>query len=211
MSELIIWTYDWVPAGPRGFVRDLRLRWACEEAGLPYTVRTVPFDGRETNHLARQPFGQVPFLSDGELEVFESGACLLHLAKKSDALMPRDPAGEADTLQWVVSALNTIEMLTVPWWFLRMSGKEESGLTGWMDKRLQQLEHVLSEREWLAAGRFTAADLLMADALRVSAVRAFGTRPATEAYVTRVTDRPAFRKAHADQMAHFAAGDERRA
>ena len=76
MSELIIWTYDWVPKGPRGFVRDLRLRWACEEAGLAYSVRTVPFDGRETNHLSRQPFGQVPFLSDGELEVFESGVAL---------------------------------------------------------------------------------------------------------------------------------------
>ena len=77
MSELIIWTYDWVPDGPRGFVRDLRLRWACEEAGLAYSVRTVPFDKRETNHLSRQPFGQVPFLSDGELEIFESGAGLL--------------------------------------------------------------------------------------------------------------------------------------
>src|SRR5690606_19684272 len=60
------WTLDWVPEGPRGFVRDLRLRWACEEAGLPYSVRTVPFEGRETNHLDRQPFGQVSFLSDGE-------------------------------------------------------------------------------------------------------------------------------------------------
>ncbi|SEP16387.1 Glutathione S-transferase, N-terminal domain [Rhodospirillales bacterium URHD0017] len=84
MSGLIIWTYDWVPQGPRGFVRDLRLRWACEEAGLFYSVRTVPFDGRETNHLSRQPFGQVPFLSDGALEMFESGAGLLHLARKSE-------------------------------------------------------------------------------------------------------------------------------
>ena len=66
MSELTIWTYDWVPEGPRGFVRDLRLRWACEEAGLSYAVRTIPFDGRETNHLAHQPFGQVPFLKDEE-------------------------------------------------------------------------------------------------------------------------------------------------
>src|SRR5882724_10871164 len=79
MSELTIWTLDWVPAGPRGFVRDLRLRWACEEAGLTYAVRTIPFEGRETNHLARQPFGQVPFLDDGGLEIFESGAGLLHL------------------------------------------------------------------------------------------------------------------------------------
>src|SRR5499426_3147810 len=191
MSELIIWTYDWVPKGPRGFVRDLRLRWACEEAEFPYTVRTVPFDGRETNHLAHQPFGQVPFLSDGELQIFESGAGLLHLARKTDSLMPRDPVGEAHTLQWAISALNSIEMVTVPWWFLKISGKENNGLARWMGIRLQQLEHVLSERDWLATDRFTAADLLMADVLRVSAVRSFGDRPATEAYVTRATNRPA--------------------
>ena len=203
MSELSIWTYDWVPEGPRGFVRDLRLRWACEEAGFPYTVRTVPFDGRQTNHLARQPFGQVPFLSDGDLQLFESGACLLHLARKTDKLLPRDPVGEAHTLQWAISALNSIEMVTVPWWFLKISGKEDNGLAAWMGMRLQQLENVLSERAWLAAGRFTAADLLMADVLRVPAVRSFGDRPATEAYVARATSRPAFKKAHADQMAHF--------
>jgi len=211
MSELIIWTYDWVPKGPRGLVRDLRLRWACEEAGLPYTVRTVPFEGRETNHLEHQPFGQVPFLSDGELEVFESGAGLLHLARKTDKLMPRDPVGEAHTLQWAISALNSIEMVTVPWWFLKISGKEDNGLARWMGIRLQQLEHVLSERDWLATDRFTAADLLMADVLRVSEVRSFGDRPATEAYVTRATNRPAFKKAYADQMAHFETADEKRA
>ena len=81
---------------------------------------------------------------------------------------------------------------------------------GWMGKRLDQLENVLSEREWLAADRFTVADLLMADVLRVSEVRSFGDRPATEAYVTRATDRPAFKKAHADQIAHFEAADEKR-
>jgi len=210
MSDLIIWTLDWVPEGPRGFVRDLRLRWACEEAGLSYTVKTIPFDGRETNHLARQPFGQVPFLSDGAVQMFESGAGLLHLARKSDQLMPRDPVGEAQTIQWVVSALNSIEMVSVPWWFLKMSGKEDAGLTRWMGMRLQQLENVLSEREWLAADRFTAADLLMADVLRVSEVRAFGSRPATEAYVVRATSRRAFKKAHADQMAHFEAADAKR-
>lgn len=210
MNNLIIWTYDWVPEGPRGFVRDVRLRWACEEAGLPYTVCTVPFDDRETNHLAQQPFGQIPFLSDGELQIFESGAGLLHLARKSDKLMPRDPVGEAHTVQWVISALNSIEMVSVPWWFLKVSGKEDNDLAGWMGARLQQLESLLREREWLAADRFTAADLLMADVLRVSKVRAFGDRPATEAYITRVTNRPAFKKAHADQMAHFAAADEKR-
>lgn len=210
MSGPIIWTYDWVPEGPRGFVRDIRLRWACEEAGLPYTVRTVPFDDRGPDHLARQPFGQVPFLSDGGLEIFESGAGLLHLARKSEKLMPRDPVGEAQTLQWTIAALNSIEMVTVPWWFLGMSGRKDNELTGWMGKRLDQLERILDEREWLVAGRFTVADLLMADVLRVPAVRAFGDRPATEAYVARVTDRPAFRKARADQVGFFEAADGRR-
>ena len=210
MGELIIWTLDWVPEGPRGFVRDLRLRWACEEAGLAYSVRTIPFDGRETNHLSRQPFGQVPFLNDGDVEIFESGAGLLHLARKSETLMPRDPAGEAATVQWVIAALNSIEMVTVPWWFLQLSGEADNGLAGWVGNRLDHIEKVLNEREWLAADRFTAADLLMADVLRIPKLCFFGDRPATDAYVTRVTDRPAFRKARADQLAHFAAADARR-
>jgi glutathione S-transferase len=207
MSELTIWTYDWVPEGPRGFVRDLRLRWACEEAGLAYSVRTIPFEGRETNHLAQQPFGQIPFLTDGQVQTFESGAALLHLAHKSEALMPRDMAGQTATTQWLIAALNSIEMVTVPWWFLDMSGEKDNKLTGWVAKRLDQLEQVLTKQQWLAADRFTAADLLMADVLRVSKVRAFGNRPATEAYVVRVTDRPGFKKARTDQLAHFAAGD----
>ena len=211
MSELTIWTYDWVPQGPRGFVRDLRLRWACEEAGLPYMIGSIPFEGRATNHLEHQPFGQIPFLTDGGVELFESGAGLLHLARKSDRLMPRDPAGEAATLQWTIAALNSIEMVSVPWWFLKITGAGNDGLTGWMGTRLDQLERVLSEREWLAADRFTIADLLMADVLRVPEVRAFGARPATEAYVARMTDRAAFKKARADQIAHFEAADRKRA
>lgn len=207
MSELIVWTYDWVPEMPRGFVRDIRLRWACEEAGLVYSVRSVPFNDRGPEHLARQPFSQVPFLNDGDLEIFESAAGLLHLARKSETLMPRDPAGEAQTLQWIIAALNSIEMVSVPWWFLEMSGAKENHLTGWLESRLDHMERILKEREWLAAGRFTAADLIMADVLRVEKVRAFGDRPATESYVARVTDRPAFKKAHADQMAYFAAAD----
>jgi glutathione S-transferase len=210
MSDLTIWTLDWVPEGPRGFVRDLRLRWACEEAGFAYSVRSVAFDGRETNHLSQQPFGQVPFLSDGKLELFESGAGLLYLARKSEKLMPRDPAGEAQTVQWVIAALNSIEMVSVPWWFLDITGAKENGLVGWLESRLGHMERVLSEREWLVADRFTVADLLMADVLRIPKVRTFGTRPATEQYVSRLTDRPAFKKARADQLAHFAAGDKSR-
>ncbi len=210
MSDITIWTLDWVPEGPRGFVRDLRLRWACEEAGLPYAVRTVPFDDRATNHLERQPFGQVPYLDEGGIRLFESGACLLHLARKSDILMPREPVEEAETVEWIFAALNSIEMVSVPWWFLNLSGRPDDSLTGWMESRLGHIERVLGEREWLAAGRFTVADLLLADVLRIPAVRAFGDRPATEAWIARITDRPAFKKAHADQLAHFAKGDQDR-
>jgi glutathione S-transferase len=123
--------------------------------------------------------------------------------------MPRGEAAEAETAQWMIAALNSIEMVTVPWWFLEITGAKDNGFSGWMDKRLGQLEEVLSKREWLVADRFTAADLLMADVLRVEKVRAYGNRPATEAYVTRVTKRPSFGKARADQLAHFAAGDAR--
>ncbi|OYD23899.1 glutathione S-transferase family protein [Oceanimonas baumannii] len=207
MSELTIWTYDWVPEGPRGFVRDLRLRWACEEAGFPYVVQTIPFAERETNHLELQPFGQVPCLTDGELQLFESGAGLLHLAGKTGCLMPDDAAGKAHTLQWVIAALNSVEMVSVPWWFLTLSGHRDNDLTGWLDKRLEQLEQVFARRDWLVANRFTVADLLMADVLRVPDIRAFGQRAATEAYVTRVTQRPAFHQALADQMAHFRQAD----
>ena len=93
MTDLILTTYDWVPPPPRGFVRDLRIRWALEEAGLPYRVESTPFRDRGPDHLAHQPFAQVPWLTDGDLSLFESGAILLHLGQKSTALMPADPAG----------------------------------------------------------------------------------------------------------------------
>jgi glutathione S-transferase len=209
-DRLIIWTYDWVPEAPRGFVRDVRLRWACEEAGLDYRVETVPFEDRSTAHLARQPFGQVPFLEDDGIVMFESGAALLHLAAKSEVLMPSDRKGVAATRQWIVAALNSIEMVSVPWWFVGMSNPPSNPLEDWLTSRLSQLETVLVERDWLVADRFTAADLLMADVLRVPELREFGRFPSLTAYVDRVCSRPAFEKAKADQIAHFAEADAQR-
>jgi glutathione S-transferase len=210
---LTIWTYDWVPQGPRGHVRDLRLRWACEEAALPYQIATVRFQDRTgPDHLALQPFAQVPALQDGDITLFESGACLLHLAEASEALMPRDPQGRAETLQWVIAGLNSVEMVSVPWWFIGLSTPPENPLEGWLNARLDRLNAVLATRDWLAADRFTVADLLMADILRVPKLRAMlGPFPALETYLDRVLDRPAFRKAHQDQLDHFAAADAARA
>ena len=213
MTERVtIWTLDWVPEGPRGYVRDIRLRWALEEAGVAYAVASVPFDDRGSDHhLLRQPFAQVPFLEDGDIRIFESGACLLHLAEKSEALMPRDAQGRADTIQWLIAALNSIEMVTVPWWFINLSKPPENPLAGWMEQRFQRLDAVLQERDWLAASRFTIADILMADALRMpNHLGKLEPYEALKAYLDRACSRPAFRKAHQDQLAYFAAADETR-
>jgi len=210
---ITIWTYDWVPGGeksPRGFVRDIRLRWACEEAGIDYVVKSTPFENRGPEHFARQPFGQVPYLDDDGIEIFESGACLLHLADKSQKLMPRDPRAKAETLEWVIAALNSIEMVSVPCMFLGFSGKRDDGLSGWLDSRLTHVDGVLKNREWIAAGRFTAADIMLADVLRSTEAARSEKFPNIHAYVARATDRPCFKKARADQIAHFEAGDANR-
>lgn len=213
MSELILTTYDWVPEGPRGMVRDLRVRWALEEAKLPYRVESTPFRDRGAAHFAAQPFGQVPWLTDGDLTIFESGAILLHLAEKSPILMPTDPRGRAEVVEWVIAALNSVDLPSQPWALFRFMGfpgeaPEAKFIDTFMQLRLERMEAVLAGREWLAAGRFTVADLLMADVLRqVDRFDGLAGYPACHAYVARLTGRPAFVKAHGDQMAHFAAAD----
>src|SRR6516164_2517632 len=107
MGDLILTTFDWVPDFPRGYVRDIRVRWALEEAGLPYRVESTPFRTRGAEHLAHQPFGQVPWLTDGDISIFESGAILVYLGEQSDVLMPGDPRGRSEVLQWVFAGLNS--------------------------------------------------------------------------------------------------------
>ncbi|MCR9268175.1 MAG: glutathione S-transferase family protein [Alphaproteobacteria bacterium] len=213
MSELVITTYDWVPEWPRGFVRDLRLRWAMEEAGLDYRVETTPFHDRDATHFAKHPFGQTPWLTDGDLCLFESGAILVYLGEMSEVLLPADKAGKAKTLQWLMAALNSIEMATVAWTIFKFSGDEgpskgREALEGFVDSRLTNLERVLADREWIAAERFTIADIVMSDVLRlVDRFDALADCPASKAYMDRCMARPAFRKAHADQLAHFQDGE----
>lgn len=215
MTDLTLTTFDWVPEAPRGFVRDLRVRWALEEAALPYRVASVPFDDRGPAHLAHQPFGQVPWLTDGDISIFETGAILLHLGGLNERLMPRDPRGRSEATKWVFAALNSVEMASLPWGMSKFMG-HPTDTAAWkfvddfLKLRLKHLEPVLAEREWLA-GSFSVADILMSDVLRV--VDQFGgltDSPACRAYVARATGRPAFAKAHADQMTHFAAADKAR-
>lgn len=212
MAGLILTTFDWVPEFPRGYVRDLRVRWALEEAGMPYSVQTVPFRSRNADHFARQPFGQVPWLTDGEISIFESGAILLHLGERSGALMPVDPRGRSEVLEWLFAALNSVEMASLPWSIFKFSGDtpETPGrkhLDAFLHARLQHLEPVLAEREWLSSS-FSIADILMADVLRlINRFDGLTAHPSCRDYVARTTARPSFVKAYADQMAHFAAAD----
>jgi len=212
MGNLVLTTFDWVPEPPRGYVRDLRVRWALEEAGLPYRVKSVPFRARNAEHFAHQPFGQVPWLEDGDLSIFESGAILLHLGELSGALMPAEPRRRSEALEWLFAALNSVEMASLPQSFFKFAG--DTGDTParklfdeFLKGRLGHLEPVLAGRQWLA-GTFSVADILMADVLRL--VDRFGGLAAHGAcrdYVARATARPSFVKARADQMAHFAAAD----
>lgn len=206
MAELVLTTYDWVPPPPRGFVRDLRVRWALEEARLPYRIATtpfVPFEQRGEDHLAHQPFGQVPWLTDGDRTIFESGAILLSIAKKTGA-------ESSDVTEWVFAALNSMEIPVVPWTifqFGKLTGDAVKQVDDFLGLRLKRMEPVLAAREWLA-GAFTVADIAMSDVLRiVDRFDGLAQYPACKAYLARATARPAFQKAYDDQLAHFAAAD----
>lgn len=215
MADLILNTFNWVPKIVRGFVRDLRVRWALEEAALPYRVASVPFDDRGAAHLAHQPFGQVPWLTDGDLSIFETGAILLHLGNLSPKLIPSDPRGRVEATQWLFAALNSVEMASLPWSLSKFMGHPSDtavakSIDDFLKLRLKHLEPVLAGREWLA-GSFSVADILMSDVLRVvDGFDGLADSPACRAYVARATGRPGFIKARADQIAHFAAADAAR-
>src|SRR5258708_25784065 len=209
MADLILTTFDWVPEMPRGYVRDLRVRWALEEAGLPYRVESTPFRERTADHFAHQPFGQAPWLTDGDLSIFESGAILLHLGELSDKLMPADRRGRSDAKEWLFAALASVEAASQPWSFFLFSGDTDETpmrkfFDSFLESRLKHMEDVLTGREWLA-GTFSVADILMADVLRlVDRLDVLATFAACRAYVARATARPAFVKADNHQMAHCA-------
>jgi glutathione S-transferase len=203
--------FRWVPDFAQGFVRDLRVRWALEEAGLPYEA--VLLDGEEKDsdaYRAWQPFGQVPAFRDDEVEIFESGAIVLHIAEKSEVLAPKDPAGRARVTTWVIAALNSVEPFS---WDLTQFKGEGAGeawakqhraeLEATLDRRLAPLEQRLASREYLEGG-FTAGDIVMSTALRELVGGGFLARyPALTAYVERCTARPAFKKALEAQMKPF--------
>lgn len=203
--------FAWVPDFAQGLVRDLRVRWALEEAGLPYQERLLGLGEHKQDAFRRlQPFGQVPVYEEDGLTLFESGAIVLHIARRSEVLMPDDAARRARVEAWVFAALNTIEVpihglieidlfnADQEWARLRRPDALEQ-----VRVRLDELAAALRGRDYLE-GRFTAADLMMTTVLRIPRhTDLVSAHPVLAPYVARCEARPAFQKALADQLAPF--------
>ena len=201
--------YRWVPPVAQGYVKDLRVRWALEEADLPYQEVLIGLEDRTSEPYRQwQPFGQVPAYKDGTVELFESGAIVLHIASKSEALAPRDEAGRARVSAWVIAALNSIE----PHARNRVN-LDDSGAS-WAKEHRLQVEAILTARlaalsVWLEGkdyleGRFTAGDLIMTTVLReLVDCGVLAQFPILDALRQRCEARPAFRRALEAQMRPF--------
>jgi len=205
--------FPWVPPFARGLVRDLRVRWALEEAGLPYRTRLLAgADQESAAYRDWQPFGQVPAYEDDDgLRLFESGAIVHHIARRSPALMPPDEAGQARATSWIFAALNSVEPAVAQLATIDLFYAEEDwakarrpGVEANVRKRLAELDRALGDRDWLE-GRFTAGDLMMVHVLRILRhTDLVEQHPRLEAYRRRGEARPAHRRALAAQMADFA-------
>ena len=203
--------YDWVPDFAKGHVRDLRVRWALEEAGLPYAVRLLDVKAeRPADYLREQPFGQVPAYREGDTVLFESGAIVLHIAERSEALMPADRAQRARVTSWVIAALNSIEPITqqlaeMDFFHVGEAWTKERRpqVFEQAGKRLGQLADWLGDRDWLE-NRFTAGDLMMVAVLRIfDGQETLKAHPVLQRYVERGMARPAFERALAAQLGDF--------
>ena len=204
--------FDWVPDFARGLVRDLRVRWALEEAGRDYAVQKLAQGSqKEPPHRALQPFGQVPTYEEGDLVLFESGAIVLHVAEVHGGnLLPPDRARRARATEWMFAALNTVEPPIIdhaiatlfeadkPW-----SRPRLPAIRARIDGRLADLSRRLEDADWLD-GEFSAGDLLMVSVLRIIApTDMLAPYPNLSAYVARGEARPAFQRALAAQLADF--------
>ena len=208
---ITISAFKMVPPFAQGVVRDLRVRWALEEAGLPYEVTLVdPAVQASEGYRQWQPFGQVPAYRDDEVEMFESGAIVLHIAAKSEALAPCDAAGRARASTWVIAALNSIEphaqnLIELDAFHAGEAWAKERRpqAAAMLDQRLAALSAWLGAKDYLE-GRFTAGDLIMTTVLRelvdCGALKQF---PALDAYRRRCEARPAFGRAMEGQMRTF--------
>lgn len=211
-SAIEVTAFNWVPPFAEGLVRDLRVRWALEEAGLDYRVRLLDArTPRPDDYFLDQPFGQVPSYRDEEVQLFESGAILLHLAISGDRLLPFDRAARMRSVAWMIAALNSVEPMLIELLNIDIfhSGEDwtKERRPQVVDKvraRLNRLADALGDREWLEGDRFTIGDLMMVTVLRILRhTQLVAEFPNLDRYVKRGEARPAFQAALADQIAAF--------
>ena len=213
------YAFDSVPPFAQGLVRDLRVRWALEEAGMPYRVTLVGGGAGAlppSGYRAIQPFGQIPAIEDGGLTLFESGAIVLYIAERSSALLPDDPQPRGHAIQWMFAALNTIEVPIDKLAEIDLFHSDESwakerrpAAVASVRRRLNELAACLDGREHLV-GTFSAADILMTSVLRILRhTDLLKAEPTLAAYKQRCEVRPAFVKALAAQLAVFEAAGAR--
>jgi glutathione S-transferase len=209
---ITISAFKWVPEFARGQVRDLRVRWALEEAGLPYKTRLLEQEDQNTpEYRALQPFGQVPILEEGGLVLFESGAIVLYIGERSERLLPKEPGARARASQWLIAALSSIEPFVMnvaaidlfyaneEWAKLRRPGAVE-----FIQRRLAALSRTLGDKPYLDGDVFTAGDLMMASVLRIlEYTDIVSSDQCLAAYVERCTARPAFKRALEAQIGDF--------
>ncbi|KQZ73622.1 glutathione S-transferase [Sphingopyxis sp. Root214] len=209
-AKLEITAFDWVPDFARGYVRDLRPRWACEEIGLDYAEHLISAINRPADHFLFQPWGQVPVLNDGGIRLFESGAILLHLAEKDARLMPRDPQARANTLAWLFAAYNSVEPMLFELGNVDIFSTEEEwaklrrpSLIEFIQGRLGRLNDAIGDKQYLT-GEFSVADIAMATVLREGVEAGLiAEQPRLQAYLDRCLARPAFQRAMDAQLAAF--------
>lgn len=206
---IIITAFERSPDGGKGLARDTRVRWALEEVGQPYEVRLVSFTAmKESDHLALQPFGQIPTYEEGDLRLFETGAIVYHIAQHQAGLLPDDANARARAITWMFAAVNTVEPPILelanarllegdmPWSIHRMPLVEDR-----VRSRLDQLSRRLGDADWLDVP-FSAGDLMMVSVLlRLRASGLLDEFANLATYVARGEARPAYKRAFAAQLA----------
>jgi len=213
-AAIEITAFQWVPEFAQGVVRDLRARWALEEAGLDYRVRLLGQE-RPLEYLKEQPFDQVPVLCDGDLQIFESGAIVQYIGDKSEDLLPRATGPRYRAIQWTYAALNSVEpailnLLLIDifyagqeWATLRRPGAED-----FAKQKLKRVSEWLGDKQWLEGDQFSIGDLVMVTVLRfLRHTELVSQFPNLAAYQQRGEARPAFQRALADQLAVYAANE----
>ena len=209
-AAIEITAFRWVPPFAQGVVRDLRARWALEEAGLDYRVRLLDQE-RPAEYLLEQPFDQVPCFKDGKVAIFETGAIAQYVGEQNEVLLPRDPQGRYRAIQWTYAALNSVEpaflnLLLIDLFFVgeEWAKLRRPGAEDFAKLKLKRVSDWLGDKTWLEGDRFTIGDLLMVTVLRfLRHTDLVADFPNLDAYVKRGEARPAFQRALAAQLAVF--------